>query len=75
MEPSPLMLTENSSFGPHVGFVTKGGLFSAIHVVAAPPSGVTVQVNDIALVSHVNDASSPGHTLAVARLNKKPAFV
>ena len=68
MEPSPLMLTENSSFGPHVGSGISIGFFSAPHVVAFPPSGVTTHVKILALVSHVNETWSSGHTLvAVAR--------
>ena len=50
MEPSPLMLSENSSFGPHVGSVTEGGLLSAAHVVTFPTSDVTTQVNALLLV-------------------------
>ena len=46
-----MIFTENSSFGPHVGSVTKGiGNLSAVHVVTVPPSGVTTQVYELVLV-------------------------
>ena len=46
-----MIFTENSSFGPHVGSVTKGiGNLSAVHVVTVPPSGVTTQMYELKLV-------------------------